>query len=238
MASSDDEDLKRAIALLLHGGEPDRELDSNISNAGQSAGNAINLDSDDGEATTDDDETTDGELKLQMKAETGNANDANGHLPTSKFANTLAFLGTDRKRMEEDRLARRKRKASTPSPPARKSAKTTANNHVELLSLDKRNSANPTSRALADIQGTEKVEKPLDSLYMRGTVKKTWAFGYPRIGDDIKLEEILLKNDLSLAVLSSFQWDMDWLLAKIDLRSMSLQLPARSNEGFNTLNFC
>jgi hypothetical protein len=50
-----------------------------------------------------------------------------------------------------------------------------------------------------------------------GIVKKTWAFGQPRI-DDIKIEEVLQKTDLELAVLSAFQWDEDWILSKLNLR--------------------
>jgi hypothetical protein len=45
--------------------------------------------------------------------------------------------------------------------------------------------------------------------YPNGVVKKTWAFGYDRKGDDIKIEEVFQKNDLQLAVLSSFQIDAD-----------------------------
>ncbi len=45
--------------------------------------------------------------------------------------------------------------------------------------------------------------------YLDGIVKKTWAFGYDRRGDDIKIEEVLQKNDLQLAVLSSYQIDAD-----------------------------
>jgi hypothetical protein len=45
--------------------------------------------------------------------------------------------------------------------------------------------------------------------YPEGIVKKTWAFGYDRKGDDIKIEEVLQKGDLELAVLSSFQIDAD-----------------------------
>lgn len=49
-----------------------------------------------------------------------------------------------------------------------------------------------------------------------GVVKKTWAQGYPR-DNDIKIEEVLQKNDLEMAVLSAFQWDADWILGKLDM---------------------
>jgi hypothetical protein len=35
------------------------------------------------------------------------------------------------------------------------------------------------------------------------------VYGCPRQGDDIKIEEVLQKNDLELAVLSAFQVDPD-----------------------------
>ncbi|KAK3322337.1 tyrosyl-DNA phosphodiesterase-domain-containing protein [Apodospora peruviana] len=53
--------------------------------------------------------------------------------------------------------------------------------------------------------------------YPRGVVKKTWALGQPRLGDDIKIEEVLQRSKLELAVLSSFQWDGGWLVSKLDL---------------------
>lgn len=49
-----------------------------------------------------------------------------------------------------------------------------------------------------------------------GIVKKTWARGYPR-SNDIKIEEVLQKDDLQLAVLSAFQWDDEWILSKLDM---------------------
>ncbi|KZF21292.1 phospholipase D/nuclease [Xylona heveae TC161] len=51
--------------------------------------------------------------------------------------------------------------------------------------------------------------------YPRGVVKRTWAFRYER-KDDIKIEEVLRKADLNIAVLSSFQWDMEWIVNKLD----------------------
>ena len=50
-----------------------------------------------------------------------------------------------------------------------------------------------------------------------GAVRKTWAYGCPR-QDDIKIEEVLQKDDLELAVLSAYQWDDEWILRKINLR--------------------
>jgi hypothetical protein len=49
-----------------------------------------------------------------------------------------------------------------------------------------------------------------------GVVKKTWAFGCPR-QNDIKIEEILQKDDLELAVLSAFQWNEEWIFRKLNM---------------------
>ena len=43
--------------------------------------------------------------------------------------------------------------------------------------------------------------------------------GLPRTGDDITIEEVLQKDKLELAVLSSYQWDEEWLLSKLTLKT-------------------
>ena len=63
-------------------------------------------------------------------------------------------------------------------------------------------------------------------VYPRGVVKKTWVKGWPRTGNDIKIEEVLQKDQLELAVLSSFQWEEDWLMSKVDLKISKLILVA------------
>ena len=139
-----------------------------------------------------------------MKAVTG---EGAGKLTGSEGSNptsSLSFLGIDRKKMEQERLAR-KRKVSISPPPPRKIPRTSPGASIQA-----------PDRQL----GSSKNLGP--SIFPRGTVKKTWAFGSPRTSDDIKLEEVLQRQDLNLAVLSSFQWDVEWLLAKINTRSMSV----------------
>lgn len=51
--------------------------------------------------------------------------------------------------------------------------------------------------------------------YPNGVIKKTWAQGFSRKGDDISIEEVLQKDDLTLAVLSAFQIDTRWILGKL-----------------------
>ncbi|KAG9239404.1 tyrosyl-DNA phosphodiesterase domain protein [Amylocarpus encephaloides] len=55
--------------------------------------------------------------------------------------------------------------------------------------------------------------------YPDGVVKKTWAYGFPRQGDDIKIEEVLQKSDLEHAVLSAFQIDAEWIQTKLDVKT-------------------
>lgn len=66
--------------------------------------------------------------------------------------------------------------------------------------------------------------------YPHGVVKQTWAFGFPRSGD-IKIEEVLQKDDLGLAVLSSFQWDQEWILSKLNMKKTKLILVAQAVRG-------
>ena len=120
--------------------------------------------------------------------------------PTTENPLALGVLGLNRKEMEEQRLAR-KRKASISPPPARRK---------QCFSGDER---------LKPATPTTSVPLPSErrSLhYPRGVVKKTWAFGHAR-EQDIKIEEVLQRDDLQLAVLSAFQWDVEWLLRKISL---------------------
>ncbi|KAI5859333.1 phospholipase D/nuclease [Durotheca rogersii] len=112
--------------------------------------------------------------------------------------NTFATLGLDRKKMEEERLARlRKRKAS------------------ESDAGDQDRRQRPKLDTEARIDSTAE-SNPRRLPFPKGVVKKTWAAGFPR-EDDIKIEEVLQKDELELAVLSSFQWDEEWMLSKIDI---------------------
>lgn len=195
MSSSEDEDLKLAIAHSMQAND-NHEV--------------INLDSDGDEAASE-------ASKLAREQPT----------PTS----TLGFLGIDRKKMEQERLAR-KRKASISPPPTRKTQKT----DESLVSRTQvvQPTVNPKVRTPANPGGssTAFVIKG-SSLFLEGVVKKTWAFGHQRTAHDIKLEEVLQQTDLVLAVLSSFQWDVAWLLAKMNTNSM--EKSPESETRFRTL---
>lgn len=127
-------------------------------------------------------------------------------LPAPQTAPTAegGLVGLDRKRMEEERLARLgKRKAPD-------SAQETQ---------ERKQRARIDGKAVATGRST-------NLPFPTGVVKKTWASGYARSGDDIKIEEVLQKDELEMAVLSSFQWDEDWLLSKIDIRKTKMLLIA------------
>lgn len=67
--------------------------------------------------------------------------------------------------------------------------------------------------------------------YPTGVVKRTWVRGCPQEDDMIKIEEIFQKDDLDLAVLSTFQVDPDWVSTKLlDKTKVIWVLGARDEE--------
>lgn len=132
---------------------------------------------------------------------------SDGGPQSATSAPVYGILGIDRKKQEEERLARvaKKRTAEDLSLPASaRQAKTLKSDTYASVSSGP--AVKPPATSVTSDPGLE---------YPHGTVKKTWASGYRR-DDDIKIEEVLKKPDLELAVLSSFQWDMDWLFTKFD----------------------
>ena len=105
------------------------------------------------------------------------------------------LLGLDRAAMERERLERKRKAAG----------------------LSQSSSPPPdTKKARVDVPSA-----PVS--FPDGAVRKTWVKGFAR-EDDIKIEEVLQRDDLQLAVLSSFQWDIEWLLQKIDLKKSKVIL--------------
>ncbi|KAI1102584.1 phospholipase D/nuclease [Jackrogersella minutella] len=131
---------------------------------------------------------------------------------TSPASNGFAALGLDRKKMEEERLARLEKRKAPESEPDVQSRR-------QRPKLDTESPANSATNA---------TPRPLP--YPKGVVKKTWASGYSR-GNDIKIEEVLQKDELELAVISSFQWDERWMFSKINSARTKIVLVAfASNE--------
>jgi hypothetical protein len=104
------------------------------------------------------------------------------------------MLSLDRKKMEEERLARlaskRKRDGSISPPPMKR----------ERRDVEKESPASNGTKASLQ--------------FPEGVIKRTWSTYHPR-DNDIKIEEVLQKDILKTAVFSSYLWDSDWLFTKI-----------------------
>ena len=160
--------------------------------------------------------------------------------PPASEPSSFSALGIDRKKMEEERLARLKK---------RKAEELGETEDSEQIQRQKRTNkaapsvpspppSDPSSRALPIVVREGVVPTPARNAiaaksnhrsslpFPRGVVRKTWAYGQPRLGDDIKIEEVLQKDRLELAVLSSYQWDEEWLMSKVDIRRTKLILVA------------
>ncbi|TDZ34066.1 hypothetical protein CTRI78_v011646 [Colletotrichum trifolii] len=132
-------------------------------------------------------------------------------LPPPKVGAGRAFgtLTLDRKQMEKERLARALKRSSEQAG---------LEDAAEKPKLSRLEAPNTWDASLGKLDCSEKSDHPNDPClpFPNGIFKRTWALGYLRTGDDIKIEEVLQKDRLQLAVLSSFQWDEEWLLSKID----------------------
>ena len=201
MSSDDDEELKRAIALSLQ--------DSTTGRRGETAREAISLDS--------DSETSSKPARAASRTEATEE--------CSKSRPGPGLLGLNRKQMEQERL-NRKRKASSISPPPARKAVVRGQSATLLATQEVARTVLQTVAAPVASFGCN----GKGPVFLAGIVKKTWAFGHERKGDDIKLEEVLQKDDLNLAVLSSFQWDIDWLLAKLDTTSTHITLVMQAKD--------
>ncbi|KAL9100983.1 MAG: hypothetical protein Q9163_003705 [Psora crenata] len=181
MSMSDDEDLNRAIALSL--GKPDPM--PNSSAQGTSINDAIDI-------------SSDGATTAEARSH-GMSHSDEFRIP--EIATSWGIPGVDRKKMEEERLARKSR--------------TTIFSPI----------------------GDSESKHGVSDIYLSGTVKKTWVSGHDRAGDDIKLEEVLQKDDLKLAVLSSFQWDMPWLLAKLNTEKTHTILAVQAKDQSTRMQY-
>jgi len=121
-------------------------------------------------------------------------------LPTTRTASGSAVpslqMGlsfSDQKAMEEARLARSGKRKRDPSPDQ-------PHRQVE-------------SKRPATFESNSKHGR--ESEYPRGAIKRTFATGFPRT-DDITIEEVLQAESVNVAVISSFMWDSEWLMKKLN----------------------
>lgn len=203
-----DEDLKRAIALSLQEAQ---------GGSGESSSPLQISDSEKGE--------TQGTDSPSVKEVEEKTND-------QEPAKSMGIFGLDRKQMEQERLARlAKRKAEDTSSI---DLRETKHSKIDLA-------PKPTVQPTVATKGTiMSASQPTSSRsipsaspsvqYPEGIVKKTWAFGCPRQGDDIKIEEVLQKSDLELAVLSSFMWEMDWLFSKFNIEKTRFMMVMQAED--------
>jgi hypothetical protein len=149
--------------------------------------------------------------------------------------------GLDRKKMERERLLRvnkRKRKSSQspPQSPRRdtqrvKSTESNIQENIQKLQILPEHStsiskADKTVGELILNNGNRRYDvisfqgqQALNTSGVQfpdGVVKKTWAYGFPR-QNDIKLEEVLQKETLQIAILSAFQVEPEWVARKLKL---------------------
>lgn len=218
VSSDEDEDLRQAIALSLQDQMPETKNPISF-NTERWNGEVIDLDRE--EELTETQKTSKENLVSITSSDS----------PTG----CKSFLGLNRKIMEQERLAR-KRKASISPLPIRKSAKISDGQPSLSVSsaLNEAKSAQFIDTSAG--RAPEKSIKPgtvsksgSEPTFLNGVVKKTWASGHDR-HDDIKIEEVLQRDDLTLAVLSSFQWEIDWLFSKINTESTPVTLVMQAKE--------
>ena len=207
MAVSDDDlDLERALALSLEQDNPFQPKE------------VVELD--------DDDDDRDVAVSLGEGPQAVTENQVRTSLNS--------MLGLNRKAMEEERLSRKRKAASISPPPPRKGPKITSTAPATIdnanTDLNTKYLTTPTTDPAPLTKSATKIPDPKGLTFPHGTIKKTWAFRHPRAGNDIKIEEILQRSTLTLAVLSSFQWDMEWLSTKLDTHKTKVVLVMQAED--------
>ena len=204
--SDEDEQLRQAIALSLQ--------DQTSPSKPPLQPEIISLESDD-----DDEPSVQTSPKLQSQIDLLSKDNSPTAPPEKQFQN---FLGLDRRAMEQERLARKRQADATPlnaQDSALESRSIQAPTQNTSHRPEKRMAHNPQEAKPVHTSTRQALSKSSRILttagptFLDGAVKKTWALLRER-GDDIRLEEVLQSDDLKLAVLSAFQWDMPWLMRK------------------------
>lgn len=220
----EDEALRRAIAMSL--GESTTATAPTTDDDAQ--GSANNLDNGSGRGQ-------------------GHAQDEADSHSSSAGGLAMGMLGMDRKKMEEERLARLKKRKAGPAildshsndghkselPPAQRPRLMSGLPSQPSLPGQSTGSTGMSQPALpsaiSSLNSNSTASKGVSEAglsYAQGSVRRTRALGYARRDDDITLEEVLQRDSLELAVLSSFQWDEEWLMKKLNLKKTKVLLIA------------
>lgn len=122
--------------------------------------------------------------------------------------------------MEEERLARLKKRSAPDSQAEYRDRRQRLKPNTNTDIATAGNLQLSPSQYVSQLQPrvvpvVEQYKTGPDLKYPRGVVKRTFVKGHPKLSNDITIEEILQKDELQLAVLSSFQWDEEWLMSKV-----------------------
>ncbi|RPA83829.1 phospholipase D/nuclease [Ascobolus immersus RN42] len=145
-------------------------------------------------------------------------------------AASSSILGLDRRGMERERLERLKRSAPLSSSSEGRPSKSQRSSGNTMGATAGSSSSN--------LFNTELPSRPISipaigsrngPIFPNGIVKKTYIPGQARdpnpiLEPTITIDEVLQKDSLEVAVLSSFQWHLDWLLPKLNVGNTYLVL--------------
>lgn len=159
-------------------------------------------------------------------------------LPQSQFGSIML----DRRAMEQERLSRlakRQRPAADDDdddvvevpPPKKQATGAPAGGNVKILGASASASASASTTRPGQSSSSSNVPYP------NPTIKRTWVRGTTRRGDEITIEDVFQKDKLELAVLSSFQWDEEWMLSKLDYTRIKILLLAFARDEAQVLEF-
>ncbi|KAL7919252.1 tyrosyl-DNA phosphodiesterase domain-containing protein [Trichoderma austrokoningii] len=186
-------------------------------------------DNDDGPSTASSENATQQTTQMQSQAHSQ-------PVPSSSQQSQFGSVMLDRRAMEQERLKRlekRQRSAAdnddddvveVPPPKKQATGATTAPVEGNIKTLGASASASTSASTSVSASTTRTGHSSVP--FANPTVKRTWARGTPRRGDEITIEEVFQKDQLELAVLSSFQWDEEWMLSKLDYKRTKIMLLA------------
>ncbi|KAF2670234.1 phospholipase D/nuclease [Microthyrium microscopicum] len=204
--SDDDEDLKLAIALSLQDAE---------SSATSTEKNA---------------QSTSAEISsfLSSKPITSST-----RIEPVKPPITFGGINLDRKKMEDERLARqaqRKRAADSdgePVVPSKKARVLPWLDNATAVSIQPANIPQPTQlphQIKPDQSTSNATSTSIPTIkHPKGAVFRTKSARHPR-GRDISIEEVLQRDFLETALISSFSFNLEWLFGKLNTRKTKLML--------------
>lgn len=224
----EEEALKLAIALSLQNHPSPMQQAIDISD---------DDDDDDGSSTA----SASSEDATQQTAPTpmqSQARSQSSSQPQSQFGSMML----DRRAMEQERLnrlAKRQRPATDDDdddvvevpPPKKQATRAPAGGNIKTLGASTSASASASTTRAGQSSSNSNVPYP------NPTVKRTWVRGTTRRGDEITIEEVFQKDKLELAVLSSFQWDEEWMLSKLDYTRTKILLLAFARDEAQVLKF-